>query len=250
VKTIDLPRQFPTVPGLKPAILFRLQNSRVRWLLFLGLCAGLSGCTTPTTSIVSQPPGALIAVDGVNVGAAPVQYKFDFRHTPTTVVVASKEGYINEQIVLTADSSAIHGSELPVVLVEDPAYKATTTCEADNNWLRVQVEPSLAPDVVWQKLVDSVTGRYSSLEMIDSASGYMRSVYILRKFPEKSEELWVRTRFICSISSKTPLVYKMKIESEQATPASAAQENWSPYERVFKEDAQLVEEIQGRLGVK
>ena len=181
----------------------------------LGLCAGLAGCATPTTSIVSQPPGALIAVDGVNVGTAPVQYKFDFRHTPTPVVVASKEGYISEQIALNSDSSAIKGSQLPIFLTEDPAYQATTTCEADNNWLRVQVEPSLAPDVVWQKLVDSVTGRYPSLEMIDNVSGYMRSVYVTQKFQEKREELWVRTRFICSISSKTPLVYKMKIESNR-----------------------------------
>ena len=109
----------------------------------LGLCAGLAGCATPTTSIVSQPPGALIAVDGVNVGTAPVQYKFDFRHTPTTVVVASKEGYISEQIALIFDSSAIKGSQLPIFLTERSAYQATTTCEADNNWLRVQVEPSL-----------------------------------------------------------------------------------------------------------
>ena len=86
--------------------------------------------------------------------------------------------------------------------------------------------------------------------MIDNVSGYMRSVYVTQKFQEKREELWVRTRFICSISSKTPLVYKMKIESEQATPLAAQRDDWKPYNRVFKEDNELVEEIQGRLGVK
>ena len=175
-----------------------------------------------------------------------MQYQFDFKRTPSTVVVASKEGYITEEIVLTANNSVIRDNALPVVLKADPAYDATTTSEADNNWLRVQVEPSLAADVVWQKLVDSVTGRYPSLEMIDNASGYMRSVYVTKKFQDK----WIRTRFICSISSKTPLVYKMKIESEQIAPADALREEWKPYDRVFKEDQQLVEEIQGRLGVK
>jgi hypothetical protein len=101
---------------------------------------------------------------------------------------------------------------------------------------------------VWQKLVDSVTGCYPSLEMIDAASGYMRSVYNIRKFgrPGSGEEFEVRTRFICTISSKSPLVYKMKIESEWSTP----QQDWAPYERVFKPDAELVEELQSRLGIK
>jgi hypothetical protein len=250
MKIIDLPRQPKIVPVQKNAILFCIKNPAVRRIFLLCVCASLSGCATPDTSIISQPPGALIAIDGVNVGTAPVQYKFDFRQTPTTVVVASKEGYISEQIALNSGSSAIQGNELAIYLAEDEAYKATSTSDAANNWLRVQVEPSLTPDVVWQKLVDSVTGRYSSLEMIDAASGYMRSVYTIKKFKGPRGEFWVRTRFICSISSKTPLVYKMKIESETATEAASSQEDWSPYDRVFKDDAQLIEEIQGRLSVK
>jgi len=143
------------------------------------------------------------------------------------------------------------------------AIQVTTTSEAANNWLRVQVEPSLAPDVVWQKLVDSVTGCYPSLEMVDATSGYMRSVYNMRRFGDQGSgnEFIVRTRFICSISSKSPLVYKLKIESEWSGPAQIKrgglfapdqiiQQDWTPYDRVFKSDAQLVEELQSRLGVK
>jgi len=141
------------------------------------------------------------------------------------------------------------------------AFAVTTTSDAANNWLRVQVEPSIPPDVVWQKLVDSVTGNYPSLEMVDAASGYMRSVYNIKKFgqPNAPDEFIVRTRFICSISSKSPLVYKMKIESEWTAPIrvrgflqpdQVVQQDWTPYDRVFKQDAQLIEELQGRLGVK
>jgi hypothetical protein len=132
------------------------------------------------------------------------------------------------------------------------ALEVTTTSDAANNWLRVQVDPSLAPDVVWQKLVDSVTGSYPSLEMLDAASGYMRSVYNIKTFgqPRAGAEFIVRTRFICTISSKSPLVYKMKIESEWSAPQRGLQEDWFPYDRVFKPDAQLVEELQSRLGVK
>jgi hypothetical protein len=144
------------------------------------------------------------------------------------------------------------------------ALQVTTTSNAANNWLRVQVDPSLVPDVVWQKLVDSVTGCYPSLEMVDATSGYMRSVYNIKKFgnpnPRAGGQFIVRTRFICSISSKSPLVYKMKIESEWSAPVivggglfapeQVVQQDWTPYDRVFKDDAQLVEELQSRLGVK
>lgn len=93
--------------------------------------------------------------------------------------------------------------------------------------------------------MDSVTGRYPSLEMVDAASGYARSVYSMRRFKGPNGDIEVRTRFICSISSKTPLVYKMKIESD----ISAPHQGWVPYDRVFNEDAELIEEIQSRLGV-
>ena len=133
--------------------------------------------------------------------------------------------------------------------LQQEALQVTTTSDAANNWLRVQVDPSLAPDVAWQKLLDSVTEDYPDLEMIDVASGYIRSVYTIRQFGQvgAKDAFQVRTRFVCSIASKTPLIYKIKIESETAAPPYV---EWVPYNRVFNQDEQLVEELQSRLGVK
>ena len=218
----------------------------LRFVSLAGLCAGLAGCAVPETSIVSKPAGATVAINGVNLGATPIHRQFDFKRTPTFTVVASKTGYLNEELILTKESSGIKDDQLNIVLAEDEAYKVTTMSDAGNNWLRVPVDPSLPPDVVWQKIVDSVTSGYPSLEMIDAVSGYIRSVYSIRRFKGTNGDIQVRTRFICSISSKTPLVYKMKIESEMYVP----HQNWVPYDRVFKEDAQLIEEIQSRLAAK
>lgn len=206
----------------------------------IGLCAGLAGCAVPETSIVSKPAGATVAINGVTMGTTPIPHRFDFKQTPTSIVVASKTGYLNEELILTKESPGIQDNQLNIVLAEDEAYKVTTMSDAGNNWLRVPVDPSLPPDVVWQKIVDSVTSSYPSLEMIDAVSGYMRSVYSIRRFKGPNGDIQVRTRFICSISSKTPLVYKIKIESEMSVP----HQNWASYDRVFKEDAQLIEEIQ------
>lgn len=205
----------------------------------------VAGCSTPRLAIIAEPPDALIQANGVNVGKAPVTYPLDFKRTPSLVVTASKTGFFTEQVVLTKKTVPAE-KQLKLYLSEDEAYNVTTTSEAANNWLRIQIDQKTAADTVWQKLVDSVTSRYPSLEMIDAASGYMRSVYAVRKFKNPRSEFQVRTRFICSISSKEPLVYKLKIESE----TSDGRQDWSPYSRVFKEDAQLVEELQSRLGVK
>jgi len=240
------PNQSQTPPCPNDATPARTAQANFQLLLLICLCAALVGCATPDTNIVSQPQGAEVMINGVNLGTTPIHHQFDFKQTPTSTVVASKPGYHNQQLIITKESSGIHDNQLVIVLPEDEAYKVTTTSDADNAWLRVQVDPSLSPDVVWQKVVDSVTSRFPSLEMLDAASGYMRSVYINQKFNGPDGDYQVRTRFICSISSKTPLVYKLKIESE----ISAGHQDWMPYDRVFKEDAQLVEELQGRLGVK
>lgn len=227
-------------------------NVRVRLCRSLGTTAlltvatlGVNGCSTTKVTIISDPSDALIQANGVNVGKSPVGYQFDFSKTPTIVVTATKAGFFNEQVVVNKNTALPNG-QLRLFLAEDEAYKVTTTSEAANNWLRIQIDPRIAPDVVWQKLVDSVTSRYPSLEMVDSTSGYMRSVYVMRKFKSSKSEYQVRTRFICSISSKEPLVYKLKIESETAD----LRQDWAPYARVFKEDAQLVEELQSRLSIK
>jgi hypothetical protein len=218
----------------------------LQFVFLIGLCVGLAGCAVPETSIVSKPAGATVAINGVTAGTTPIHHQFDFKQTPTFNVVASKTGYLNEELILTKESPGFQDNQLNIVLAEDEAYKVTTMSDAGNNWLRVPVDPSQPPDVVWEKIVDSVTGRYPSLEMVDAASGYARSVYSIRRFNGSNGDIEVRTRFICSISSKTPLAYKMKIESE----ICVSHQHWVPYDRVFKEDARLIEEIQSHLGVK
>jgi hypothetical protein len=133
--------------------------------------------------------------------------------------------------------------------LQQEVMQVTKTSDAANNWLRIQVDSSLAQDVAWQKLMDSVTGYYPDLEMIDVPSGYIRSVYTTRQFGTlgSKSSFQVRTRFVCTIASKTPLIYKIKIESEQAGPPYL---DWTPFNRVFNQDQQVIEELQGRLGVK
>jgi hypothetical protein len=206
-----------------------------------------TGCSSShRLRIVTEPAGGFIQVDGVNVGVAPVEHVFDLDKDRTALVGATLTGYYKEEVTLSGRSPALKNKQLRLVLQEDESWRVTTTSEATNNWIRIQVDEALSFDTVWQKVVDSVTGRYTSLEQLDSSSGYLRSIPTVVKFRGPKGEFRIRTRFICSISSKTPLVYKIRIESDITDNGV----DWIPYNRVFKGDAALIEELQGRLGIK
>lgn len=216
-------------------------------LAVLAIASLFASCSSVyQVSVTAEPNGALVAVDGKNAGAAPVNQSFDFGRQRSSVVRATMAGFFAEEIVLDEESPYVAAGRLHLVLVEDPAWKVTTTSEATNNWLRQQVDPNIAGDDVWQKLIDTITNQYSSLEQLDSSSGYVRTIYRVRTFQGRAQPFRVRNRFICTIASREPLVYKLKIEAERTDNLG----NWEPYDRVFKEDAEMVEELQGRLGIK
>lgn len=215
--------------------------------LLVVLAPFATGCdATRQITISSEPPGAFIQIDGQNAGNAPISQTFDFGSKYTFVIAGSMSGYFTEEVVLTKRSPAVRTGDLRLVLAEDEAWKATTTSEATNAWLRIEIDPKLSVELMWQKLIDAVTGAYSSLEQMDSSSGYIRSLATVRKFRSPKGQFSVRTRFTGSISQKTPLLYKLKIEAEVSTNGS----DWSPYSRVFKEDEALIEELQSRIGSK
>jgi hypothetical protein len=207
------------------------------------LVAFAAGCSSPKTAlIVSEPTGAFIQVDGNNVGRAPVEATFNFGRSGISVVSASMVGYFRAETRVTRDTFE---KQIPIALMADESWRATTTSEATNSWLRIQINPTLQPDAVWQKIVDSITNRYSSIEQTDVQSGYLRSTAMVRRFPSPHGEFRIRTRFLCSISSREPLVYKLKVEADRADHG----DEWGPYSRIFKEDATLIEELQNRLGL-
>ena len=205
---------------------------------------GAVGCATPTT-VTTNPDGAFVSVDGRGIGNSPAKFTFDFLRQPVYRVPASKPGYFDASVTVASDGLVVPGV-LALNLKPDESYTQTTTTDATNRWLRIQVPDSVKQEEVWQKLVDAVTGRYSSLEQMDNSSGYLRSASMGRSFKDPSGgDFSIRTQFLGAVSSRSPIVYKVKIVSERSTPDG----NWVPFDRVFKEDAELLDELQTRLGV-
>ena len=224
-----------------------MQVAHPALLPLLALLFPLAACqSTRTVAFSSEPPGAMIQIDGKNIGVTPITHPIDFQESPRVIVGAIMAGYHTEQLAVDKSTPAVKRAHLNLVLMADEAWNVTTTCEATNSWMRIQVEPTLDKETVWQKMIDSVTSRYSNLEQLDAASGYIKTVSEVRRFQGRSGYYEVRTRFLGAISSREPLVYKFKLEAE----VSDGYGRWTPYDRVFTEDASLLQELQDRLGAK
>ena len=221
----------------------------------LGLAVLLAGCGgipmfgKNTTTITSQPANSFIKIDGQNIGNTPISHEFTFDKAQIHRVSAEKEGFHTYKVNVWKDDEKIKTGNLHLVLQEDVAWNETTNSEATNRWLRLQVDPTINQSDTWQKIVDSVTTAYDSLEQLDYQSGYIRSISQKREFTGGPEgDFTIRTQFLGSISSRSPLIYKFKLRAEKNVKREG--DRWRPYDRVFKNDAELVEELQSRLGIK
>lgn len=200
-----------------------------------------SACATRAVLITAEPHAAFIQIDGTTLGRAPRRWVFDFAEKPTFTVSATAPGYFRAETTVTKDS--LDAREIKLVLVEDPSWRATTASDAANAWVRLSCSADLPPDQVWQKLVDALTDRFASLEQIDATSGYLRTAPFQRRFRGPDGDFKIRTRVVSALASRQPLVYKLKIECERAENEG----DWQAWNRPFKEDAALLEELQGRL---
>lgn len=214
-------------------------------LWFLTALALLSaGCGERMVAITTQPAEAVIRVNGQNLGPSPKTHQFTFRDEGAYAVTAAKEGYYSETVTLTRDSDAVHGGLLKLVLTPDHCWASTTISQATNTWLRVPAAPGLSREAAWQIIVDAVTSRYDALEQIDASSGYLRSTPHLKSFKVNANTLRARNQFYCALASPDPLVYKIKVASDIGYVGG----DWKAYGRIFKADADLVNELMARLG--
>lgn len=223
-----------------------------------GMCVVLVGLATILSScggvrnyqITSTPIGADVVINREPAGKTPLDYPFNFRQYRTFHVKCVMDGYFPMEYNISPRNFGyiVRGGVLRAEMKKNPAWEETTESKATNVWLRVQVTDKLDEKTVWQKIVDSVTTVYDSLEQLDRESGYIRSNWRVKKYMAPGGKHFViKTQFIGSIASRNPMVYKFKILSYKVDYNST---EGTPYSRVFKKDAQLVQELDGRLSVK
>ena len=227
----------------------RLRHAAITALtvFVLGLSMGCS--SIEHLRVTSEPPGAKVSVDKEAIGLAPVVYTYDTDVTRRFTVTGELEGYFPESIPLKPSHEAVEEGKLEVRLRENPAWKVTTTLDAANEWIHVQIMESLSRQEMWETIINAVTNAYDRLEQLDPSSGYLCFT--------ANEQNWdigankgiyhVRTRLIGAIESSRPLVYKFKIIAECRWSHSR---DWQLLGRVFTKDAEMLTELIPKLGTK
>lgn len=222
---------------------------------------------------ITEPAGVTITVDNVAVGSTPILHKFDFFRADTYKVELKREGLITQHLNVDREyvekvyagtiGAETVGTAVPtrvesrVAMEEDPSFRDTSASRATNTWLQIQTNPEFDPGEVWQKVVSMVTSKYDTIEVMDVASGYIRTSAQSRVYRAQTKALpWsIRTQYFCSIQSKSPLVYKIKVKSEISEPyfesrSEQHRNRWEHYDLVFRNDAELIEEMYETLRPK
>ncbi len=222
----------------------------MRYLDVLGvicLCT-LVGCggSPKATTITTEPSGAFVSVNGENLGSSPRTHEFDFKRVKVFEVRASMPGFHDASTEITRSAPAIRDGVLRIMLEEDPAWTSTTTSEATNRWLSIPIDPATSEQDIWNVMVHSVTKRYPEFQTLDPSALYMATAPVSRSFRHPRDGNYViRTTFFARRGSDARVMDAM-IRSELIEPSGTVKQHG----RVFKEDADIIQELQSRLGVR
>lgn len=223
------------------------------------LLAVLSGCTNiRVVQFRSDTPEVEILVEGRSIGTTPVTHDFDFTTEPEAqfTIHGQKEGYVtvrkrvsqlhlNAALETRSDSSDVPEYVL-IKIDEDESWTQTSPCEAANKWHEITISPQLAEAQVWERLVDTLTKFYPEITNQDNESGYIVTRSKEKPFKRgPTSTVTVRNQFFCSMATRSPLVYKVKIESQIND-----NDGWQPFERIFNDDARLIETLEVKLSLE
>ena len=92
-------------------------------------------------------------------------------------------------------------------------------------------------------MVDTVIKRSMSVKELNYEAGYLHTMYTVKKFTTVNGEFLLRCQLIATLVANDPLIYRIKDVAEW----SGNGVNWYPYNRILKEHASMVQEIQDRL---
>jgi len=140
--------------------------------------------------------------------------------------------------------------EQAVELVPDDSWSASVASDQANVNITVEVSPKMAEAQAWKLVSSIVLGNFDVLENSDSQTGYLRTAWQVKTWPELA--IMIRTRVIVKRQSDSPLRYVVKISSERnkirdLRISSKEDENFYEWDRLLNTYKDLISEMQARL---
>ena len=161
-------------------------------------------------------------------------------------VVAKKIGFLTEKIEFCNSKEV---EKLPKVYTlnmrEDDAYINTENSGEINRDLLLPCK-RLSKDEAWKTINQILLSYVDVIALMDKETGYLRTEWTVNSFTQNT----LRTRFIVKESSANPLVFKVKVVSEQSGQTLTNITNdqlFKPWDRVLKQYTNAIEELKARI---
>ena len=215
-------------------------------LLLAGLIL-LSACAPKTsieTTIQTIPNGARVFINGTEaLQPTPFEYTFEFDLNQEYDLFVQKEGYFEEELLLTKELPSLTEGQVSIPLTRSPLWEATTFSPATNTWIQVQVKKDLTLREAWETMLDTIIKRSPDLKELNFESGYLQTHYTVKKFATKNGDFLLRCQLTAALISSEPIIYRIKEVAEW----SGNGVQWHSYNRIFFEHDDMIREIQRRM---
>lgn len=214
--------------------------------MLLGLIL-LSACAPKTSieaTINTSPNGARIFINGdESLQPTPFRHTFEFDVNQEYELFLQKEGYFEEEFIVTKDLPSLQEGVVTIPLTKSPLWEATTFSRATNSWIQVRVAGELNMRESWEAILDTVVKHSPDLKELNFESGYLQTHYAVKKFDTKNGEFLLRCQLTAALISSEPLIYRIKEVAEW----SGNGVQWHKYNRIFFGHDDMIKEIQRRL---
>jgi len=213
------------------------------FLLLILLCS-CAPKTSIETTIQTSPNGARIFINGTEaLQPTPFNHVFEFDMDQEYDLFVQKEGYFEEELLLTQDLPSLETGQVTIPLTRSPLWEATTFSQATNTSIQVLVNKDINVREAWEILLDTVIKRSPDLKELNFESGYLQTHYTVKKFDTKNGEFLLRCQLTVALISSDPIIYRLKEVAEW----SGNGVQWHSYNRIFFEHDDMIREIQRRM---
>lgn len=215
-------------------------------LLVLACGTGLVGGCVKSVMIVPVDPqhsvltNARVSADGhdVGVGPSPVDVR-----GPTQVEVNNGDEWLRGHASLN-DASP---DRLEVLLQPDAAFRETVADQSNivNTWITLNIA-SPRRNTWWSTIVAAISGAEFEPEMMDQASGFLRTAWRIHRY--EGIAIKIRERVTGNIVTQDPLTWRIRYEVERCeTDCDSASPNFRPWQgRGFQSAMNVISEIRAR----
>ncbi len=199
------------------------------------------GCVKTVTIVPMDKNGASvdarIEVNGLPTGQGVTNVRVN---GPINISVDGSPQYYSTNFTVNQSTS----SPVNVALILDDIYALTVadTNQVINKWLTLNIsEDAKLDNKWWTVIVNAISTQDFEMELMDQASGFIRSAWKERRFGVNA----IRRRFVGNVVSTEPLQWRVKYQV-QITNNYSTNAEWKDYDRGIKDELDVISEVRGR----